>query len=257
MARIFLSPSTQEHNAYSGGSNEEVEMNDLVYLVHTILTQAGHIVGVGGKVSASDNANKGNIFKADYYISHHSNAGGGVGTEIWYYTNSKVGYGLARAIYDRLAPVTVSPDRGVKASTKYIELSKPRMPSIIIETSFHDKAIDAEEIRTHHSEYAQAIAQGILDYTGTSLPVAPPAVKPAVVVRPPKKLPVTPVLRKGASGNSVLILQYALNRHGYKLVPDGSFGKKTRSAVLRFQFTHLLVPDGVVGPKTWAKLGYK
>lgn len=35
--------------------------------------------------------------------------------------------------------------------------------------------------------------------------------------------------------------------------PDGIFGLKTEDAVISQKYTpHNLVPDGVVGPKTWA-----
>jgi uncharacterized protein (TIGR02594 family) len=41
------------------------------------------------------------------------------------------------------------------------------------------------------------------------------------------------------------------------LKEDGDFGNKTFDAVVRFQTAKKLVPDGVVGPKTWAALGQK
>jgi N-acetylmuramoyl-L-alanine amidase len=251
MARVFLSPSTQEHNAYYGGGNEETEMRDVTALIETILEDAGVTVRVGGTSSASINAVAGNVFGADVYVAIHSNAGGGLGTEVWYYTGSWRGQTLANSIYKRLAPVTHSPDRGVKHSSKYVELHTPNAPSVIIEIAFHDKAVDAEELRTHHSEHAQAIAAGILDHLGMSVPTS----KPPVVV-PPKTLAPMPVLRFGSSGKTVIVLQSALKRRGYRLVIDGDFGKKTRSAVRTFQASHFLLPDGVVGPKTWRKLGY-
>lgn len=37
---------------------------------------------------------------------------------------------------------------------------------------------------------------------------------------------------------------------------DGSFGPKTKSAVMRWQSGHNLVVDGKVGPKTWASFGF-
>ncbi|MEP7218554.1 MAG: peptidoglycan-binding domain-containing protein [Bacteroidota bacterium] len=38
---------------------------------------------------------------------------------------------------------------------------------------------------------------------------------------------------------------------------DGAFGPKTEVAVRAFQRTHGSVPDGIVGPKTWAALDRK
>jgi peptidoglycan hydrolase-like protein with peptidoglycan-binding domain len=35
---------------------------------------------------------------------------------------------------------------------------------------------------------------------------------------------------------------------------DGDFGAKTESAVRVFQRVHGIVPDGIVGPETWAAL---
>ena len=61
-------------------------------------------------------------------------------------------------------------------------------------------------------------------------------------------------VRYGNSGETVKMLQSALNRAGYNLDPDGVFGAKTSTALKDFQGKHGLVPDGVAGPKTWDKL---
>lgn len=62
-------------------------------------------------------------------------------------------------------------------------------------------------------------------------------------------------LRKGGSGDSVRSLQTALSdKLGKDVEADGKFGPKTREAVIEFQRKHGLTPDGVVGPKTRAKL---
>lgn len=59
-------------------------------------------------------------------------------------------------------------------------------------------------------------------------------------------------LKKGNKGDSVKILQKALNINS-----DGDFGPKTEEAVKKFQKDHNLTADGVVGPKTWEALGIK
>ena len=52
-------------------------------------------------------------------------------------------------------------------------------------------------------------------------------------------------------GDDVLALQTLLNTKGYDVgTPDGSFGPKTQAAVIIFQKTNGLVPDGSVGPNT-------
>lgn len=57
-------------------------------------------------------------------------------------------------------------------------------------------------------------------------------------------------IRIGDRGSDVAEVQAKLG-----LEPDGRFGSVTQDAVEQFQINHALVPDGVVGPKTWAALG--
>ena len=71
----------------------------------------------------------------------------------------------------------------------------------------------------------------------------------------------TPTLRYGSKGSCVKALQYTLNQWiTYQVIPvskltiDGSFGSKTLDVVKRFQQRQGLVVDGVVGPKTWARI---
>jgi murein L,D-transpeptidase YcbB/YkuD len=72
----------------------------------------------------------------------------------------------------------------------------------------------------------------------------------------PQKQPATarPVIRLWDRGEHVKHLQRELNRRGYKLTVDGMYGPLTQHAVTTFQRTSGLTPDGLVGPKTWAKL---
>lgn len=63
-----------------------------------------------------------------------------------------------------------------------------------------------------------------------------------------------PVLQSGSTGTRVTVLQDNLNAFGYNLAVDGSFGASTASAVTRFQSSHALASDGVVGQGTWAAL---
>jgi peptidoglycan hydrolase-like protein with peptidoglycan-binding domain len=67
--------------------------------------------------------------------------------------------------------------------------------------------------------------------------------------------PSQPTLKLGSSGASVKTLQQALANAGFSPgAADGQFGPKTAAAVKAFQSAKGLVADGIVGPKTWAKL---
>jgi hypothetical protein len=59
----------------------------------------------------------------------------------------------------------------------------------------------------------------------------------------------TPTVRKGNRNNTVKYIQEYL-----KIKADGIFGPITQKAVIEFQKKHNLVPDGIVGPRTWNKL---
>lgn len=57
-------------------------------------------------------------------------------------------------------------------------------------------------------------------------------------------------LRRGSEGPLVMEVQVALSLD----TPSGYFDAKTEAAVRQWQSQHGLVPDGIVGPKTWAQL---
>lgn len=63
-----------------------------------------------------------------------------------------------------------------------------------------------------------------------------------------------PVLKVGSKGGYVSYLQRVLNSLGYKIKVDGIFGKQTQKAVIDFQKRAGLIPDGIVGEKTWKAL---
>ena len=66
-----------------------------------------------------------------------------------------------------------------------------------------------------------------------------------------------PTMRRGSQGSLVKKLQETLNtKINAGLNIDGIFGAKTEKAVEKFQAENGLAPDGVVGQKTYEKLGF-
>lgn len=94
--------------------------------------------------------------------------------------------------------------------------------------------------------------------TATAVSTAPPPPGTSVVHRPvcpTYRVNTTLPLRLCDTGPEVRRLQKALNGWGAQLDVDGYFGPATNDAVLEFQRSKALVPDGLVGPATWSALG--
>lgn len=79
-------------------------------------------------------------------------------------------------------------------------------------------------------------------------PASPPVAAPSQ----PTTRQAMPTVRYGSRGSAVVTLQRAL-----RIPADGIFGPITLRAVRNWQASHGLVADGVVGPRTWASLGYR
>ncbi|HEX9563908.1 MAG TPA: N-acetylmuramoyl-L-alanine amidase [Gemmatimonadaceae bacterium] len=112
-----------------------------------------------------------------------------------------------------------------------------------------------------HREYARPVGRKSdpgFDMTGFRATVSailagtapPPNLIPASEPPPaPGAPPGRPTLRRGAKGEFVKVLQKRLG-----IGEDGDFGAGTEAAVREFQRQHGLVPDGIVGPRSWAVL---
>lgn len=77
-------------------------------------------------------------------------------------------------------------------------------------------------------------------------PVLIPAAEPVIQPGAPAG---RPTLRRSATGDLVKQIQKVIG-----VGIDGNFGPDTEAAVRAFQSARGLVPDGIVGPKTWAAL---
>jgi hypothetical protein len=87
----------------------------------------------------------------------------------------------------------------------------------------------------------RATVASYLDGTAPT-PTLIPATEPGVTGRP--------TLRRGDKGDLIRDVQTQL-----KVEPaNGSFGPRTEAAVRQFQRARGLVPDGIIGPKSWAAL---
>lgn len=150
---------------------------------------------------------------------------------------------LATNINNQIATIGRT-NRGVKTTNAYV-LYAVRCPSALIEAGFMTNFVEARLML--NPDFQQAIGekacQGVCIQFGVAYVPAP-----AREIRT--------LLRQGSRGNDVKYIQQLLFSKLYNEVgtADGVFGPKTDTAVRQFQRDNGLVVDGIVGPKTLAKL---
>lgn len=168
MPKVYLSPSTQEMNrGVSPFGTEEAEMNKITDSLMSLLVKDGRFAikrnspSMGPYQCAEDSNN----FGADIHVAIHSNAGGGEGTEVFAYGAGSNSDRLAKALYNKVAPLSPGNDRGVKYNPKLIEVGNSvNSTSCLIELAFHDNSGDAKWMFGSRDVIARALYDGICDY---------------------------------------------------------------------------------------------
>lgn len=188
----------------------------------------------------SEQVSKANASKADIAISHHLNAGGGTGIEVFYDAGSAKGKALAERVAEALSKHYGLRNRGAKPDTSaragsLYWTSRTAMPAILIEWGFIDSDIDMGKIL---GDMIGGVDTA-LDAIGIEK-VASKSVKPVC-------------LKLGDRGEDVRKLQSALRKFGFKdrfgqvLKIDGVFGNNTKHALVDFQRAKKLTLDGIAG----------
>lgn len=187
MPRIYISPSSQEHNKGIGSfGTEEGEMNKIADVLIPLLVNDGRfeVKRNTPDMDVNQMAQASNQFKADLHIPIHSNAGGGAGTEVYAYGPNTRSERLAQALYKQVAPLSPGADRGVKYRRSLVEVGDcVSATSALIELGFHDNVLDATWIMESTAAIAKAIYQGICDfysYDYRTLGVCIPAAVPII-----------------------------------------------------------------------------
>ena len=149
---------------------------------------------------------------------------------------------LATKIINHLDEGVSQKNRGVKSANFYM-LRAVNCPSALIEAGFMTNLREAKLMMDpdFQRQVGEEACHGVCDYLGVSYK------KPATLTYP--------LLRRGSRGDKVKYLQYKLLSKFYNPGEiDGIFGARVEKAVRDFQRTNGLGVDGIVGPKTWAKL---
>lgn len=197
--KLYLSPSNQPHNAYSGiNTNEKAEMEAVAHRVKSLLennyivevAMATLSMGINKNERPTECKNKG----CDFYLAIHSNAGGGgkaSGAVGFYHPDSEIAKALATALVKELnavCPYKSNRSSDVQNGMKqfngagYGEIRSPMqlgIPSALVEVNFHDNEPIAKWIVANKDTIAEAIVKSIVSTfnlkkkSGESKPVTP------------------------------------------------------------------------------------
>jgi N-acetylmuramoyl-L-alanine amidase len=173
---LYISASTQEKNiGVNGYGTEESQMQSLADMLAVKLKEEkGDIIIYRntGSMTLEQTVADSNNKKADYHLALHSNAGGGKGTECYYwYATKPEGKKWAECIYNAVAPLTVSTDRGclpdnVLYKDGLFETRCTNAWACLIEIMFHDNPVDVADFYVKKTRIVDALARAIYGYFG-------------------------------------------------------------------------------------------
>ena len=162
--KIFINPG---HGGTDTGAvgNGLIERDVTLFIAQRVETYL-QAVGYDTKLFQFDGlqaiCNEANNWNADLFVSIHCNAGGGFGTESFYF--SERGKLLANAIQNQIISSVATFNRGVKFDDEFFVLANTNMPAVLVECAFIDNPNDAKLLREREDDFARAIARGITDY---------------------------------------------------------------------------------------------
>lgn len=175
MPKIFLSPSTQEHNQYiTGAGSEEYFMNLLADAMEPLLLSNGiQYVRNDPQGTVSTSIQQSNAGSYDFHLALHSNASGpgsegrNRGIIAFYYPGSVNGQRAAELFASALREIYPVPDQvTTRSTTTLAEVRRTKAPSVLLEIGYHDNAADAQWIAEHINLIAQTLVKAMTEYFG-------------------------------------------------------------------------------------------
>ena len=168
--KIYLSPSSQAHNAYAvGNTTEQAQCNRIAAAAKVALERNGYTVRKAPEgQSYARNVAESNAWGADIHMPIHTNAGGSSkGTMGLCYAGS-VTNKYMQAVYKAVAECTPWSDKGIMVRNDLYEINQTKMMCVYIECAFHDKADSAQWIINNVNTIGEAIAKGFCAADGKS-----------------------------------------------------------------------------------------
>lgn len=188
--KVYLSPSSQFANPYVNGGSEEQYMRMVANAMTPYLDAYGikYVMAQEKKALPQSvwptllqfRADEAAANQCDLYLAIHSNATGSsskvrYGADIYYYT----GKPMSRYWAEITQQNYVYPDKNlIKLATndRLIDMYAPTMPSLLVETAYHDNVSDANWIKSNINQIAASLAYSIAQYRHDFYGVEIPAV---------------------------------------------------------------------------------
>ena len=175
MPIIYLSPSTQDWNAYvTGSGSEEYNMNRLADALEPYLLSNGiQYRRNRPEMTAGSSIREANQNYYDLYLALHSNAapegryGEIRGIIAFYYPGSAEGQRAAELMAEALRQIYPLPDRvTTRPTTSLGEVSQSRAPAVLLEIGYHDNYEDARWVENNLNAIARQIARALTEFFG-------------------------------------------------------------------------------------------
>lgn len=174
--KIYLSPSSQNENAYAtGGTTEQTECREISEACAVFLRKNGFSVKNADYGTMHTRVAESDKWGADLHVAIHTNATAKHnvtgGTQVYLYKLNGEHKKVGQAVLDRLAPITPGKSaEGLKQNSSFYEIKEANAITVYVECEFHDTKEGSDFIRTHTTEIGEAIAKGICDYYGVKVP---------------------------------------------------------------------------------------
>ena len=171
MPYIYLSPSTQEFNPYSGGGNEEQYMNLIADAMAPYLAASGiRFTRTTPDMTAASSIAASNSGNYDLHLALHSNAsatGYARGIEAYYSPASERGRRFAEIVARNLQLIYPLPNSSrIVPTTSLGEVKRTRAPGVLVEIGYHDNPEDAQWIRNNVNTIAENLVLSLTEYFG-------------------------------------------------------------------------------------------
>ena len=175
MPLLYLSPSTQEGNAYvTGTGSEEYWMNRLADAMEPYLLSCGiQYTRNTPDMTAASSIRQANQGWYDFYLALHSNGAGPGnygnvrGVIAFYYPTSTQGKRAADIFAGNLKVIYPLPNLVTTRSTTSLgEVRDPKFPSVLLELGYHDNVSDAMWVENNRNTIAQNLVLSLTEYFG-------------------------------------------------------------------------------------------